>query len=271
MSKNLTRGEQKILNGFIKITKTDAFEEEILKVRKTLGIPLDGIKLTKEQLLRIDEHIKKPHKDEFSRFADFTNGFQMKTKSEYPSETKKLLSIFPVMNEYFSLLIRNYIYYNVLLIEELGAQGHNPPDLCYASHAEDEADAYFIDDNPDNSSGGIRSHNERIAGLIYDYPVSIRIHTDASQRDISNFIKENWKTIKGYQAKYQTKKGNLSLKNIRVKINKITATRNDFIYEHRELPRREIMNLVSNKFKEFLDQGHIGKIISLEKNKRKKV
>lgn len=43
---------------------------------------------------------------------------------------------------------------------------------------------------------------------------------------------------------------------------------NDFIYENRELSIAEIRSKLSNEMSEFLDDGHIGKILSIEKKRR---
>ena len=100
------------------------------------------------------------------------------------------------------------------------------------------------------------------------FPVRVDISPYASKRDILDFIRKNYDRIKEIQDKHKIKV---------IKIGKIRSRkphiqkRNDFIYKHRHLPRREIMRLVSKKFNEVLDYGHIGKIISLEKKRRKEM
>ena len=44
--------------------------------------------------------------------------------------------------------------------------------------------------------------------------------------------------------------------------------RNDYIYENRHLPRKEIVHLVAEVYGVVLEEGLVGKIISLEKAKR---
>ena len=110
-------------------------------------------------------------------------------------------------------------------------------------------------------------HNERLANKLWPYPVAIRIHTDASQRDIIAFIKANWKIIEQYQKRYFNPKRKTSLKNSKTHVPK--KERDAFIYEHRHLSHKRIMTLVREQFGEPLDVGLIGKIISLEEKRRK--
>lgn len=100
------------------------------------------------------------------------------------------------------------------------------------------------------------------------YPTIIKINSSASQRDIISFIKSNWNIIKAHQKKnenFTQKIKSLRNKNIEKK------KRNDFIYQNRHLPIKNIFKMVSDKFGEVLDDGHIGKILSLEKKRRKEV
>lgn len=97
------------------------------------------------------------------------------------------------------------------------------------------------------------------------FPVTIGVSPYASERDIIDFIKKNFKEIKSIQGKYESK--DIRIGKIRKKKPKV-AERNEFIYNHGKLPYKEIMCLVTKKFGECLDYGHIGKIISLEQQRR---
>ncbi len=104
------------------------------------------------------------------------------------------------------------------------------------------------------------------------YPISIKISPYASQRDIIDFIKKYSKRIKEFQKMYiidDIKIGKYKSKKIEIQ------ERNDFIYKNRNKSLKEISKLLSerggdNKLYD-IDIGHISKIISLEKQKRKEV
>ena len=103
------------------------------------------------------------------------------------------------------------------------------------------------------------------------FPVVIRINPYASKRVIIDYIEQEYKHgIKPLQDKHKQIGARLGKSK---KKNKLVEERNDFIYKHRHLPTKEIQSLVSAKFgfSGVIDQGYIGKIISLEKKKRKEV
>ena len=103
------------------------------------------------------------------------------------------------------------------------------------------------------------------------YPVVVRISPYASLRDIQALVASMYSDqIRPIQEKYAVES---------VKIGKIrekdatVQERNRFIYEHRDLPRKELMRLVNDKFvsKNPLDYAYIAKIILTETKKRKEV
>ncbi len=129
---------------------------------------------------------------------------------------------------------------------------------------------YFSFDFDLCSLEAIEGDREGLTMKDLEFPISIRISPYASLRDIADYIKKNSKMIedklKAYRANY--------IKIGRVKKKKTAIQeRNDFIYEHRHLKRREIMSLLGDKFGkgQIIDYGYIGKIISLEKKKRKEL
>lgn len=100
-----------------------------------------------------------------------------------------------------------------------------------------------------------------------DFPIFIKISPYASQRDIIDFIKKNYRyTIKPIQKTYADSKCKIGkFKTKRTKIQK----RNEFIFENCELPLKKIAKLLPLNGFEILDEGHISKIISLESKRRK--
>src|SRR3989344_8779676 len=110
----------------------------------------------------------------------------------------------------------------------------------------------------------------RIIWKEYDklFPIAIRISPHASLRDISEYVRKYSRIIKEKQEKYKEKKIKIGQVKLR---NRTTQERNDFIYKNQNLPIKEISALVYKKFKQNIDHGYIGKIISLEKKSRKEL
>lgn len=99
------------------------------------------------------------------------------------------------------------------------------------------------------------------------YPVLMAISPIASQRELISYLKSFYNVrIKPLQEKSKASLTDSPAKTRKKKTS--IRERNEFIYQHRTLPRKEIMKLVSDHFGEYLDYGHIGKVISLEKSKR---
>ena len=98
------------------------------------------------------------------------------------------------------------------------------------------------------------------------YPVSIRISPYATTRDILDFVRKYSATIRHWQKLYSKKESKIGQTREKKKKN---LRRNDFIFKNSHLPRKTIAELVEKKFNEFLDEGHISKIISLESKLRK--
>jgi hypothetical protein len=101
-----------------------------------------------------------------------------------------------------------------------------------------------------------------------DYPIVIKLYPNITQNDLIDYIKKNWSTVESYLYRYKEDECRLGkVRNRNASIKK----RNDFIYNNSNLPIKDIRKLVADQFDEFLDDGHIGKIISLEITKRKEV
>ena len=99
------------------------------------------------------------------------------------------------------------------------------------------------------------------------YPISIRISPYASERDIISFVKNSYKYfIEPIQRKYRDNKNKLW--KIRKKPN---SARDKFIYSQKAKPRKQISELVTNKFGDILDVGEIAKIISIETKRRQEL
>lgn len=166
-------------------------------------------------------------------------------------------------DEEWKIIINNYLFYNKL---------PNPDcfdfelfDLCKITdeiQTSKELEAFTK----------IKKHKDYLITLLLaiergykHFPITVGISPYASERDIIDFIKKNYDKIKSIQDKYKNK--DIWIGKIRNKKPKIIE-RNKFIYKHKNLPLKKIMKLVRERFGEVLDYGHIGKIISLERQRR---
>jgi hypothetical protein len=179
-------------------------------------------------------------------------------KAKYNKETAALRARLPVINASILKQLQNHIFYNKLSTHDIG-------DVCEIESAETELARYSINEDPDTGSRSPLSHNDDIEDHLTRYPVSIRIHADASQRDVTDFIKKNWDSIKASQQPF-AKDGARSLKNSKTGL--ANKERDSFIYANRNLSHKKIAGLVYKKFKKDIDMGTVGKILSIEKKRR---
>lgn len=103
--------------------------------------------------------------------------------------------------------------------------------------------------------------------LDEEYPVILKISPYANIKDIVSYINKNSKLIKRYQETH--KKPEINIGKARTK-SVSNLARSDLVYENRHLPLKEIRKiLLKNGYN--LDDGHIGKLLSIENKKRKQV
>ncbi|MDD5341802.1 MAG: hypothetical protein PHI73_00475 [Patescibacteria group bacterium] len=229
-----SQGRQKLWNYFLSIIKSTKFQKTIADLRKKYDIPKDGFGPSSEGF------ILPP------RQWEYEDPRNRKIRNDAEGLCKEYGLYFIDWQD----VIEFVIYYNKLYKpEEIGG------DLCMVSDFREEAKEPF--------TKWIQAADD------YSFPVAIRVSPYASERDIIDFIKKSYYLfIKPIQDSYKesgSKIGKLK------KRKKSIQDRNDFIYNNRELPRREIGKLVSKKFNELLDYGLIGKIISIEKERRRDV
>lgn len=108
-----------------------------------------------------------------------------------------------------------------------------------------------------------------IENELATYPLAIKISPYASKRDILDFVSKVFKEkIYPIQTKYKSDK--IKLGKTKAKNQKV-ASRNRLIWTLQKMPRKDIAKIVKEKTGEILDVGMVGKIISLENQKRKEV
>lgn len=263
-----TKGEKKILLQFERFVETDFFKKEVKRIRSLCKLPAIGIETTEEDLKKLSDIFRVP--DNFPVKKTSGKEFPLRTLN---LESKKITDLLPITNPYLTALVRHYIIFNKFFYEELsGLRGFfHTANVCELDDAQMEFDEYAPSEDPEEfySSFSVQAYIQMLKNKLWKYPVVIRIHPDASQRDIVEYVKKHWAEIKYYQDQYADRTKDASFKNSKTKVNKNTKERNDFIYKNRNLSSKEIAGLLG-KQGIFLDVGHILKIISLEKKKREK-
>lgn len=99
-------------------------------------------------------------------------------------------------------------------------------------------------------------------------PIALFIHPYMSERDIIDAVRKTYKVrIKPLQESYKSK--DINLQKVRTKSKKL-KDRNDYIFENRELPIKELTQLVNQKFRdgEHYDYTYIQSILRSEVEKR---
>lgn len=228
-----TQGFKKINNYLFALIKSNNFNNLVDNCRKKYNIPKQGFDNNGKYLSPPKEWEADTGKN--SKYDNLINEIEKFCRE------KKLL--------YFNLYtyIYDFIVYNKS-IEQID------DDLCMVRDSMNDSKMpkkfNFINDEEN-----------------YIYPISIKISPYASQRDIIDFIKKNDKKIKTYQKLYienNVKIGKYKSKKFEIQ------ERNEIIYNNCNKHLKEIRHILADK-NIFLDDGHIAKIISLEKQKRKEV
>ncbi len=120
------------------------------------------------------------------------------------------------------------------------------------------------------SDGKYDAHGrETAAEDMESFPVALHISPYASKRSILKYVEDFYKTeIAPLQEKRKDPKSEMRKhKSKKLAVEK----RNNLIYQNQRMPRKKLIAMVSSQFPEIrVDQGEIGKIISLENKRRKK-
>jgi len=226
-----TTGYQKLFNYFEEVINTEKFSKSIVSLRKKYGLSEHGIRGSND-------------------FMDL-----------FPKLTYELYYKNKAFQEDLDALLLEYGLDPLMWGSELTE---------YIVADEFSAEPYVSLCNTWDYKKFVEKNEVRLATRIHHqdiYPIVLGISPFASERDILDYIKHTYsQVIKPLQEKYKNQ--TLKIGAVKKKKPKIQE-RNEFIYMNKELPRREIMSLVNDKFGEVLDYGHIGKIISLMEKKRK--
>jgi len=263
----LTQADKKLILQFQKWFETEGIESKILELREEMGIPLEGFLLTDKDREELGNIFLTPHALSSANNSKLTiclRGCFVGSR-ELLGDGRQLLN-----NTFFKQVLRVYIFFNQFLFEDIHAS--LPIHLRQTSLC-DISDAYE-DLYVQVGFEGEHAFDPELAKTYIDsqrsitelFPIALRIHPEASQRDILDFIKKHWTFIKILQE--QQKDKNPKILYARTKTNQAIKQRNDLIYKLHNAGKttKEIRKeLAKNQY--FLDDGHILKIISLRKRK----
>lgn len=229
-------GNKKVTNYIRALVDTKEFSDFVLKIREKYDIPIDGFK-DSEQISPPTNWVHR-HTGKDREFNNEVSVFAQKHHLHYLDG-----------NQLFSF----YIFYNELVF----FASPNSYNLCTVMDIPMEKDEPFSEETIKD--------DDRL------FPIAVRISPYASLRDILDFVKRAYKhEIKFLQNQY--KQTGVKLGKFKQRKSKLRE-RNEFIYKHKHLPRKQIMSLLTDKFgaENSIDYAYIGKIISLESKRRKEV
>jgi hypothetical protein len=104
--------------------------------------------------------------------------------------------------------------------------------------------------------------NSKIFGLN---PVAILIPPFLTQRELADYLEVNFEEIERFQKKYRNNSFKISKRKQHKSNNNV---RDNYIYKHRGIKKKELASKVAQKFGQILDYTHINKIIK-EQERRK--
>ncbi len=228
-----TRGQKKLRVQFERLLKEEPFKDEVKRVRQALMLPRSGDRIGSKEF-----------------------------ETEYEQETRALVKMLPAQNDHLLRTLRNYLLYDKRSFDDVG-------DVCEIEDARSESERYYLNEDSDSRLPRPQDYNDQIAYFLNRYPIAVRIHRGASQRAVVDFIEKNWGEISANQ-KFFSEGERSPLKNGRTRVKK--NDRDEFIYDHLDMPRKQLAKLVRDTFGgEDVDANDVGKIIFLEKKRRKKV
>ena len=240
-----TQGYKKLWAYFNEILKKDDVQKIIRELRAKFKIPQEGLRKCAEG------------KDYFTTPPETWESYPNKEKAydEIKEEWKKICKKYHLHYMDWYEILDHYLYYN-----EIHQIYHsNSYGLCLVEDIVFEKKERELEKQEETYTGSFEESDDMA------YPIAIRISPYASQRDIIDYVKKMYPTIKEHQESYIDK--SVKIGKVKRKDEKIQE-RNDFIYENRGKSIKQIRQLLAAK-KIFLDDGHISKIISLEKQRRK--
>ncbi len=230
-----SQGYRKLLNSFEDFTKKEEFQEFILGLREKYKIPPNGFLIkgstwTTPPKEWISEIWSVEHREVQTVIKEFCENQQIPSKD-------------------WKFVIEQYLFFNKIFL----SQEPNSHNLCYVTDISTKKDSLGQDLTKD---------------LILAYPVGLLISPYASKRDILDYIEHIFTTeIKPLQEKYENEDSFIGKSRQKMTL---TKKRANLVWENQDKPLKEIAELIKTVLGTDIDVGAVGKLLSLERKKRKK-
>jgi len=185
---------------------------------------------------------------ENKKFVSEIESIKTLPKKEKNQALIKFAEKYQIEYSHFSPLTR------LVLGEKVNVNDVDRLDMCVTN------DDWYenLNDDPHAQPIPIKYHTERKVRYA-NYPISVGISPMASKRDVLDYVKKNWESIReqlddyGEQQRFRERP---------------KAKRNEFLWKHRKLPIKDLVEKVNEKFPdESLIDADIHKIISLERKR----
>lgn len=251
----ITQGHEKIVLYINKLIRNKFFIAELEKIKKSDLEPknFNRNSWTKEQLER-ENIINKELGEIIDDYVKVRERCEKLFKKERRWELQEKL------NYDYGIDLHLLTYINSMLDKNDSMVSHFE-DYAEMCRIVNEYDEQIIPFNP--AEDFIHLMPDKKSELLA-YPVSIKIHSLASKRDILDFIEKRWKWI-DYQLRQAKEEKALKIKRKK----KYSQELLDFIWENREFPAKKIKTKLDEKFpKNSLAYFEISKLIQLEKMDR---
>ncbi|MFH1711901.1 MAG: hypothetical protein ABH846_01545 [Patescibacteria group bacterium] len=273
-----TKAEKKTLLQFKRNVDTEEFKSLVAEIRKEAGVPKDGWKLTEADMQNLNNIYWVP--EGLGDGIAFGDEGVIRKCNRLVWKLDKFLVI---DSFFYRHILRLHVFFNEFLFNELLEQAPHLgwSSLCELIDAHNELhkilpeNSYFYRDfngragfDLEHDAFFAKQYLMQISDKVDQYPIVIRIHPEAGQNVIVDFIKKNWKYIEAMQDQYVGKKQQ-SLKHGKTKVNPKVQERNQIIIQNKEKTAKEINAILRDNNIDPLDYAYISKIIR-ENDREKK-
>ncbi len=259
MKNKLAKSTQQTLHVFDSLIRQERVCTFVKNYRETLGIPENGLEYTDtdknsielgvesvlNQMLYVPDRIFPLPKEAQKSGID---------RLEIVNTLRAHVGYIGYSSERIIAMFRLYFFFNQVIDipltmldyeDDLATFAHLPTFLA-EHNREDLFMMQFMYDDLDETSK--------------KYPVALYINPEITLNQLKDFLSKKWSQIQAFKSDEEPiysgrrKKSKQSL--------------NDFIYKHKDLSRKDIRVKLSAELNVFLDDGHIGKIIDIERKRR---
>ncbi len=258
-----SRSVGKIANQLRKLVDTDKFQSAVLAFRAALGIPSKGLEMTQRNRDHLGDPFYVPENSLWDKRS--TRAKFIKQSNLFVSSLESNLAV--KSHIFLNQVIKGYAYYGSLEFDEVAKQmpWSEKTALCeFKDWKLMLLERFWHGEvDPDLAPG----FTEELIRGAEQYPLILRIHPDASQRDIISYIKENWNRIERAQSQYLVPKNN-SVKNSKITLNEDNRKIVALVHLHPNSTLKEIKRLLKEQLGVTKTYEEVGKIRSTEKKRR---